>query len=678
MKRAFLIFSFLLAHYLASAQIGTNPANAYGSSQPGVTGTTPVFKGDSGAAKNVYHARSVKSITERNLQADSLTLNSLDTTLRNFENYSKLYQPGQYQINLGNYGLAARPLLPDFNQPLGFNNGQSALSLYMLQPGDVTYYRNKSPYTEIFYITGKGQKLGFGEGFFHVIHTRNIHPRLNVGVEYNRTGSNGYYARQTSDVLNFDAFLWYQSRNLRYNLITNIIANTVDADENGGVKNDSLFNGKSQLTHPYEPVYLRSAHTVWKDAGFYARQYYLIGKIDSVRDPVSHQVKVYPTARAYYTFQYKHSSYNYNDNSAQSSAASNQALPGSTPLYYPNIFLDTLGTADRTSQTKIINEFGLSLFGRGNLQADKKFSTSGIRLDASIKDEYTHYRQNSFIDSTINNISLHVNAGYELSNRFNLRVIGDYVLAGPNHFDTYLAAIASLSLAELGALHLKASYQNNAPPLVFDRYYANSYRWNFHFPNVKTKTLAAYYDNIPLKLHLGAEYNLVDGYLYFAGIANQVVFPSQFSGQIKFFRANLDKEFRVGKIGFQAHLVYQHNSALFIIRTPEFYSTATLYYENKYFKVLSVRAGIDATYYSHAYEYDYAPGLQQFFVYTNQKSGNYPIGDIFLLAGLRRTSFIIRYDYFNQKLPTAGYYTVHNYPMPDHLFKFGLSWKFYD
>ena len=51
---------------------------------------------------------------------------------------------------------------------------------------------------------------------------------------------------------------------------------------------------------------------------------------------------------------------------------------------------------------------------------------------------------------------------------------------------------------------------------------------------------------------------------------------------------------------------------------------------------------------------------------------------IFLLAGLRRTSFIIRYDYFNQKLPTAGYYTVHNYPMPDHLFKFGLSWKFYD
>jgi hypothetical protein len=94
--------------------------------------------------------------------------------------------------------------------------------------------------------------------------------------------------------------------------------------------------------------------------------------------------------------------------------------------------------------------------------------------------------------------------------------------------------------------------------------------------------------------------------------------------------------------------------------------------------VLNVKVGLDATYYTHAYEYDYAPGLQQFFVYTNQKNGDYPIADVFLLAGLRRTSFILRYDYFNQHLPHAGYYTVHNYPMPDHLFKFGLSWKFYD
>lgn len=675
MKRVCLLVLLLSLHYLSMAQIGTNPANAYGSSQQGVNATQPVFKGDSGAAKNVYHARSVKLITEKNLMADSLTLNSLDTSLHNFENYSKLYQPGEYYINTGNYGLAATPLLPVFDRPVGFNNGQSAYSVYLIQPADINYYRNKSPFTDIFYITGKGQKLGFSEGIFHVVHARNIHPRLNVGIEYNRSGSNGYYARQTADVLNFDAFLWYQSHNLRYNLITNIIANTIDADENGGVKNDSIFRVKSAVQHPYETVYLNNAHTIWKDASFYARQYYLIGKIDSVRDPVSHQVKVYPTARAYYTIQYKQSSYSYNDNSTQSSTT---AATGLTQLYYPNVFLDTLGTKDRTTQSTISNEFGLSLFGRGNLQNDKHFSTSGIRLDASIKDEYVHYRQNGIIDSTFNNISVHANAGYELSNRLNIRVIGDYVIAGPNHFDTYLAAIAQLDLGKLGGLNLKASFQNNAPAMIFDRWSSNSYRWNFHFSNVKTRSVSAYYENVLLKFRLGAEYNLVDGYLYFAGIANQVVFPDQYSDVISFFKARLDKEFRFGKAGFQAHLVYQHNSAPFIIRTPEFYSTATLYYENLYFKVLRVKAGVDATYYTHAYEYDYAPGLQQFFVYTNQKYGDYPVGDVFLLAGLKRTNLILRYDYFNQGFGQTGYYTVHHYPMPDHLLKFGVSWKFYD
>lgn len=674
MKRAVFLFFLFMAPFLAFCQIGTNPSNPYGSAT-GQSTTQPVFKGDSGAQKNVYHSRSVKLITQKNLQDDSLTLNSLDTTLHNFENYSKLYQPGKYYINLGNYGLAAMPLLPVFDQYTGFNNGQSAYSLYMLQPEQINYFRNKSPFTDLYYISGKGQKPGFSEGIFHFLHTRNIHPRLNIGIEYTRSGSNGYYARQTADVLNADAFLWYQSRDLRYNLITNLIVNSLDADENGGVVNDNIFKLNNKIQHPYDTVYLKTAHTRWNDAGLYARQYYLIGKIDSIRDPVTHQVKVYPTARAYYTFQYKRSTYSYNDNS---NALSGNAQ-GLNPQYYPNQFLDTLGTADKITQSTVVNEFGLSLFGRGNLEADKHFSTSGIRLDASIKDEYVHYRQNTGIDSTLNNISLHANAGYELSNRFNLRLIGDYVLVGPNHLDSYLAAIGVLNFGpSLGELNLKASFQDHSPDLIYNRWSSNSYRWNFNFAKTKTRSLAASYENSLLKVRLAAEYNLVDDYLYFAGIANQVVFPSQFAQQIKFFKASLDKEFQVGKIGFQAHLVYQHNNAPFIIRTPEFYTTATFYYQNLYFKVLRVKAGIDATYYSHAYEYDYAPGLQQFFVYTNQKFGDYPIGDVFLLAGLKRTSFILRYDYFNQGLPQKGYYTVHHYPMPDHLFKFGLSWKFYD
>ncbi|MGY0040251.1 putative porin [Pedobacter sp. NJ-S-72] len=36
------------------------------------------------------------------------------------------------------------------------------------------------------------------------------------------------------------------------------------------------------------------------------------------------------------------------------------------------------------------------------------------------------------------------------------------------------------------------------------------------------------------------------------------------------------------------------------------------------------------------------------------------------------------YEYVNQGLQSKGYYTVNRYPMPDKLFKIGLSWNFYD
>jgi len=667
-------------------QIGTNPANPYGgapSQNQGYNGSVNNpnnpnnpnrIKQDSGTLKSVFYSRSVKLINENSLLKDSLTLSALDTTLTGFENYSVLYQPDRYYLNLGNLGLAATPLFPEFGRPTGFSPGQRSFSVYTLQPEDIQYYRNKSPYTDVFYVTGKGQKSGFAEGLFRFVHARNINSRLNVGISYARIGSNGYYPRQTTDVLNASVFAWYQSRNLRYNFISNLIVNTVNAEENGGLRNDSL----SVIgNHQYQPVYLSGAGTKWNDYSLYLRQYYLVGRIDSVRDPVTKQIKVYPTARGYYVFHYKNSTYNYNDNFRQSNQG--QGFGTSPGLYYPNIFLDTLRTADRIVLSRLENELGLSIFGRGSATDSRSFSASGIRLDASLKDDLVHYRQDRRVDTTINNIILAANAGYDLSNRFNIRLDGSYVLVGPNHFDTYLAANAFLSLGEsLGQLTFKASLQSNLPEFVFDRYESNSYSWRFHFARDKVKKLSALYSSKPLDLTIGAEYNLLNNYHYFAGIANQVVFPSQYPGEITILRAFVDKELRFGKFGFRTHLVYQRNNAPFVVRSPDYYAYASIYATNTYFKVLRIKLGVDGTWFSKTYALDYAPGLQQFFVYSNQQIGDYPVGNVFLLATLKRTNFIFRYDYANQGFPKSGYFTVHNYPMPDHLFKFGLSWKFYD
>ncbi len=124
--------------------------------------------------------------------------------------------------------------------------------------------------------------------------------------------------------------------------------------------------------------------------------------------------------------------------------------------------------------------------------------------------------------------------------------------------------------------------------------------------------------------------------------------------------------------------IYQKNNQPLIVRSPDWYGFASLYYQKTLYGVLRTRIGVDMTYFSKTYYYDYAPGLQNFFVYTNAQFGNYPVANFFIVAGLKRVKLTIKYDYINQGLPQLGYYVIHNYPAPDRVLKFGVSWKFYD
>ncbi|MNE52233.1 hypothetical protein D3C80_1468970 [compost metagenome] len=88
---------------------------------------------------------------------------------------------------------------------------------------------------------------------------------------------------------------------------------------------------------------------------------------------------------------------------------------------------------------------------------------------------------------------------------------------------------------------------------------------------------------------------------------------------------------------------------------------------------------MDVRYFTKFRSMGYAPELGQFYVSdVNREVGNYPVADVFLVAGLRRTRLMVKYDYLNQGLDQKGYYTVDRYAMPDATFKFGVSWRFYD
>jgi hypothetical protein len=164
----------------------------------------------------VYNSKFVK-VTNENLLKDSTQVFPLDTGLTNFENYSSLYQPRSPRIGLGSLGLPQRPLLFEPLKTVGFDVGQHMFDIYMLGPQDLSYYRTRVAYTNLYFVGG-----GQTEQVFKLVHSQNIKPNWNVGANFNSTGSRGYYRRQNVSDLNAAIFTWYESKGKRYNLLANL------------------------------------------------------------------------------------------------------------------------------------------------------------------------------------------------------------------------------------------------------------------------------------------------------------------------------------------------------------------------------------------------------------------------------------------------------------------------
>jgi hypothetical protein len=129
---------------------------------------------------------------------------------------------------------------------------------------------------------------------------------------------------------------------------------------------------------------------------------------------------------------------------------------------------------------------------------------------------------------------------------------------------------------------------------------------------------------------------------------------------------------------FDDYFVYQKTDYQSLLRTPQFYNYASVYYKVLLFNVLYSNIGMDVRYNSSYTAPSYAPGLGQFYNGPNVSFSSYPVATIFFKATLQRTNLFVMYDYANQGLFSKGYYTVNRYPQQDAALKIGVSWAFYN
>ncbi len=619
----------------------------------------------------VFTSKYVRYTTLR-LTRDSIQTLPLDTSLRNFQNYSQLNQPRRPTINLGNLGLAARDMLFEPSKTIGFDPGFHALDYYAMTHDDVIYYQARSPFSSLYYVSG-----GQAEQVFKATHSQNIKPNWNFGANYNRIGANGLYARQRGDHLNGVFFTWYQSASKRYNLWASAVFNTLKAQENGSLQNDNIFtSNENAFSREAENIRLTSARQLWRQKSYMLKQNYFVGRIDTLQQEIT--AKVLPTNKVSHTLIYETKSFNFTKNEADDNT-----------VLAPAIY-DASYTNDSTMVTHLQNEFVYSFFLRGKGSTIIK---NELKLNVGLRNDiynYAQFRARSEAETgvreyktNVNNTALLGSLGYRFSNRIDLNVDVQQIFQGRQIGDFLYEAKSNVLLSNnIGRLVLGAYMQNKSPEQIYIQHIGNHDEWtNQSFDRTKIINLSFNYINDRLKLEAGAQYYLVNDYLYFApksGEEQLEIKPMQNPDAISLLKLTLGKKFVFGKFNFETYVVYQKTDQQNILRTPEVYTFNTFFFNQTFFKVLRTNLGFDVRYNTPFQSYSYSPSTSQFYLGNGGQLNTEPVVDVWLRASLRKANIFVKYDYANQGLFSKGFYTTSRYPMPDSMLKFGVSWNFYD
>jgi hypothetical protein len=632
-------------------------------------------KREEGKRDSVVITSKFIKVTNERLLNDSTQVFPIDTTLRNFENYSPLNQPRKPMIHLGNTGLPARNLLFEPDKGIGFDVGLHSLDPYLLNPQDVLYYRARAPYTNLYLVTS-----GTKEQVFKVIHTQNIKPNWNFGLNFNQWGSRGIYPRQNVQHTNAAIFSWYESKSKRYNILGNITFNNLRAPESGGIRNDTVFT-KGSFDKSNEPVNLTASNMNWRNNSIYIKQFYYIGRIDTLQQQGGEAAKILPTQRVAYTLRYNTQKYKFSQDVAD------------TYNVFPDYYFNSITSRDSLAISHIQNDFSYSFYLRGK---SVSFVKNEVKLDLGLTHDLYNYGQ-YVLDSTLTeygainemkrkrnatfqNITLKAKLGYRFSDRAGLDGDLRQVAQGYNAGDYLYDFKLSLSGGNrVGRIIIGAYSQNNTPPLVYTQWTSNHWIYDNSFNKQKTNSLSFNYLNDKLQIDLKAEYFLINNYLYFESQPNGIdAHPAQLGSAINLLKISAGKNFTWRRWHFDNYLVYQKTDFQSTLRTPEVYTYSNLYYAKLLFNVLNSVAGISVRYNTSYIAPSYAIGVSQFYNGPDVRFSSYPVASVYFKATLQKTNLFVMYDYANQGLFSKGYYTVNRYPMQDSMLKLGVSWNFYN
>ncbi|MBR5686850.1 MAG: putative porin [Prevotella sp.] len=285
-------------------------------------------------------------------------------------------------------------------------------------------------------------------------------------------------------------------------------------------------------------------------------------------------------------------------------------------------------------------------------------------------------------------------------NTFHYNVTGEFGVVGDDVGAVSIDANADLNFRLWGdtiQLAAKGFFHLATPSFYYDHYHSKHYWWDQEMKQVthsrveglfslrRTKTrLRVAVDNLQNYAYFGTSFNITEtqsngGITY--GRSGNAVYARQTGENISLLTAQLSQEFRLGPLHLDAVVTYQNSSHEDIIPVPDLNIYGNLYLRFKIAKVLKCDLGADMRWFTKYHAPEYVPGIAQFAVQENPESrveiGNYPIINAYANFHLKQARFFVMLSHVNAGDGGNYFFTPH-YPLNTRVFRFGISWNFFN
>lgn len=342
---------------------------------------------------------------------------------------------------------------------------------------------------------------------------------------------------------------------------------------------------------------------------------------------------------------------------------------------------------DKTTHWSLRNTFAISM-----LEGFNKWAKAGLKLFG------THELRHFTLPDSVAMRSWNENAlsvGAQLikaqGKTLHYNVTGELGVAGVNAGEIHVDGGIDVNFPlwkDTMTLAASGFYHHEKPSFYYRHYQGRHFWWDdddlsmvdhFRVQGVlryqKTRTtLRVAFDEMKNYTYFATTYTTSD-----AGRLANAVEVRQEGDPISVFTAELKQDFTLGPLNWETVATVQKSTNEDALPLPLVNVYTNLYLRFKIAHVLKCDFGADVRYFTKYKAPDYVPAIGQYAVPANDvktEIGNYPLVNVYANFHLKHTRFFAMMSHVNAS--SGGYFFAPHYPLNGRVFRFGVSWNFFN